>query len=266
MHGETDTPNFVIDVGAHPFPLHTKYHTVVDGTNGDTRLERIDADFLKSSLVAKGAVLDGPPGQGRTVSLDVQMTKARIEDVMVMAMKAAKPPMVGALTLTTKFLLPPGKTDVAQRLKLDGRFAISAARFTNYDVQGKIVELSRRSQGMVGQDLKDQVASDFRGRFTLANGLLELPDLAFAVPGAQVRLAGRYALKPETIDFKGNLLMDAKVSQMVTGFKSLLLKIIDPLFGKPGGGSSIPIKIEGTRSDPKFGLDMNRVFKRGGNF
>ena len=28
-------------------------------------------------------------------------------------------------------------------------------------------------------------------------------------------------------------------------------------------GSSIPIKIEGTRDDPKFGLDMGRVFNRG---
>jgi hypothetical protein len=57
--------------------------------------------------------------------------------------------------------------------------------------------------------------------------------------------------------------MDAKISQTVTGFKSVLLKIVDPLFGKEGGGSSIPIKIEGTRNDPKFGLDMGRVFRRG---
>jgi len=85
----------------------------------------------------------------------------------------------------------------------------------------------------------------------------------FAVPGAQVRLAGSYALKRETLAFKGNLLLDAKVSQTVSGFKSLLLKIVDPLFSRDGGGSSLPIKIEGTRSDPKFGLDMGRVFNRG---
>jgi hypothetical protein len=263
VHGETDTPNFVIDVGGHPFPLHTKYHAIVDGTNGDTRLEEIDATFLKSSLVAKGAVLDGPPGQGRTVSLDVQMTRARLEDIMVMAVKTPKPPMVGALKLTTTFLLPPGQTDVVDRLKLNGHFDIAAARFTDDSVQQRIVELSRRGRGQPGDQSPGQVASDFRGRFVLGGGRLDLPDLAFAVPGAQVRLGGHYGLKQEAIDFKGNLLLDAKISQTVTGFKSLLLKIVDPLFARPGGGSSIPIKIEGTRRDPKFGLDRERVFNRG---
>jgi hypothetical protein len=57
--------------------------------------------------------------------------------------------------------------------------------------------------------------------------------------------------------------MDAKISQTVTGWKSMLLKIVDPIFRKPGGGSTVPIKIEGTRNDPKFGLDVGRVFKRG---
>lgn len=265
-NGETDTPNFVINVGGHPFPLHTKYHAIVDGTNGDTRLEEIDATFLKSSLAAKGAVLDGLPGQGRTVSLDVQMTKARVEDVMLMAVKTPKPPMVGALKLTTKFLLPPGETDVVDRLRLNGRFDIAGAKFTNDAVQQRIVELSRRGRGQPGDQSPAQVASDFRGRFVLGGGRLDLPDLAFAVPGAQVRLGGHYALKQEAIEFKGNLLLDAKVSQTVTGFKSLLLKIVDPLFAKPGGGSSIPIKIEGTRSDPKFGLDRDRVFNRGTGF
>src|SRR5262249_36340852 len=74
VNGETDTPDFVIEVGGHPFPLHTAYHAIVDGTTGDTLLERIDAQFLHSALVAKGAVLDGPSGQkGRTVSLDITM-------------------------------------------------------------------------------------------------------------------------------------------------------------------------------------------------
>ena len=263
VNGESDTPNFVINVSGHPFPLHATYHTIVDGTNGDTRIDRIDAGFLKSSLVARGAVLGGPPGRGRTISLDIQITRARLEDVMAMAVKTPKPPMVGALTLTTKFLLPPGKADVVDRLRLNGRFEISAARFTNDDVQRKIVELSRRGRGQPGQLGQEQVASDFRGRFVLGGGRLDLPDLAFAVPGAQVRLGGSYELQKEALDFKGNLLIDAKVSQAVTGFKSMLLKIVDPIFARPGGGSSIPIKIEGTRSDPKFGLDRDRVFNRG---
>jgi hypothetical protein len=263
-NGETDTPDFMIAVGGHKFPLHTKYQALIDGTNGDTRLENIDATFLSSHLIAKGAVLDGPKGEhGRTVSLEVNMDKARIEDVMTMAVPAPKPPMVGALRLTTKFLLPPGETDVSQRLRLDGRFAIGRAQFTSYDIQGKINELSKRGRGQVENVKEENVVSDFQGRFKLADGQLALPELTFAVPGAKVELSGNYGLKPETLEFKGQLLLDGLVSDTVKGWKRWILKPADTIFKQSdGSGSAIPIKIAGTRKDPKFGLDVRAVFKR----
>jgi hypothetical protein len=263
--GETNTPDFTIAVGGHPFPLYVQYQALIDGTNGDTRLNVIDAWFLSSYLHATGAVLDAPKGQhGRTVSLDVAMDKSRIEDVMTMAVKTASPPMMGGLKLSTKFLLPPGENDVVDRLRLDGRFSILKARFTNYDVQGKIEELSKRGRGKTAEVAKTRVASDFQGRFKLGGGRLTLPEVSFDVPGARVELAGNYALKHETLDFKGQLLLDAKISQTTTGWKSLLLKVVDPLFKqKDGSGSAIPIKIGGSRSAPDFGLDVRRVFKRG---
>ena len=52
--------------------------------------------------------------------------------------------------------------------------------------------------------------------------------------------------------------MDAKVSQMTTGFKSFLLKAADPFFRKQGAGAVIPIKITGTRDKPSFGLELRR--------
>jgi len=211
-NGETDTPDFTITVGGHPFRLQTKYQALIDGTNGDTRLEKIDASFLGSHLLASGAVLDGPKGQhGRTVTLDVEMDKAHVEDVMTMAVNTPKPPMVGGLKLTTKFLLPPGETDVSQRLRLDGRFTIARAKFTSADVQSKIDDISRRAKGNVekngdqskAQNVKQEsVAADYQGRFKLADGTLMLPDLTFVVPGAKVQLAGYYALKAETLHFK----------------------------------------------------------------
>jgi len=263
--GTTDTPDFTIAVGGHPFPLHTTYEALIDGTNGDTRLENIDAWFLNSYVNAKGAVLDAPKGKdGRTVTLDVHMDRSRIEDVMKMAVKTPAAPMTGALKLDTKLVLPPGDKDVSDRLNLDGQFWIAQARFTNYDVQGKIEELSKRGRAKTAEPTVEHVASDFRGKFRLANGRLSLPNLTFAVPGAKVQLAGVYSLGPEALDFKGELLLDAKISQTVTGVKSIMLKVIDPLFKqKDGNGSSIPIKIQGTRESPDFGLDVKRVFKKG---
>jgi hypothetical protein len=262
--GTTDTPDFLIKVGGHPFPLHVAYESLIDGTNGDTRLPVMDAWFLSSYLHASGAVLGAPQGKdGRTVTLDVDMSNARIEDIMTMAVKTPKPPMTGALTLKTKFVLPPGHADVVDRLRLNGRFSIDTASFTSLDVQSTLNQLSKRASAKTADPQTARVVSDFAGRFILADGRLRLPELTFAVPGAKVELAGAYGLKPETLDFKGRLLLDAKISQTVTGFKSVMLKVVDPFFRqKDGTGSEIPIKIVGTRSNPDFGLDVHRVFHR----
>src|SRR5262249_13591747 len=154
------------------------------------------------------------------------------------------------LQLTTKFLLPPGESDVVQRLRLDGRFAIAKVRFTSYDVQGKINELSKRSRGEGDEPKTETVASNFGGRFKLASGRLDLPDLTFSVPGAKVELAGDYGLRQETLDFKGQVVLDAMISDMVTGWRKWLMKPADSIFRKPkkeGKGSIIPVKVTGTR-------------------
>lgn len=262
IHGETDTPSFRVAAGGRPVPLRTKYHAIVDGTNGNTILERVDGSFLNTSLVAKGGVIGRPGRRGRTVTLDVTMTRARLEDVLQLVMRSAKAPMTGALTVKTKLELPPGDLEVVKRLRLDGNFGIAGTRFTNVDVQGKINGLSRRSLGKPPAQQTKRVASQFNGAFKLSDGTITIPDVTFDVPGSTVRLSGTYDLVPETLNFTGTVFMAAKVSETTTGYRRLLLKIVDPIFNKKGGGSAIPIKISGHRNDPSFGLDRGRVFKR----
>ena len=80
--------------------------------------------------------------------------------------------------------------------------------------------------------------------------------LSFDVPGAGVALAGTYNLRDDGLGFHGTLKLDAKLSQMTTGWKSILLKPVDRFFQKDGAGTEIPFKVEGTRSAPRFGLDF----------
>jgi hypothetical protein len=261
IHGNTTTPEFTVEVGGHPVALHAAYHAVVDGTNGDTRLERIDGSFLNTSLVATGAVLDVPGGDGHRVSLDVTIDRGRLEDVLRLAVGTPKPPLSGALQLHTSFEIPPGDRDVVQKLRLNGRFTIVHGRFASDEIQQKIAELSHRARGRSADVQQERVASDFTGRFALGHGVLKLPTVTFNVPGADVRLSGQYALRQETLDFHGNLLMDAKVSQTVGGFKSVLLRAVDPLFRRDGR-TVIPIQITGTRQDPSFGLEKGRLLRR----
>ena len=61
--------------------------------------------------------------------------------------------------------------------------------------------------------------------------------------------------------FAGYVMMDAKVSQTVGGWKSIVLKVFDPIF-KKDGRTFIPITIKGNRNDPKFGVDVKRMFNK----
>ena len=137
VNGTTKTPDFSVDVAGQGVPLDTRFRAIVDGTNGDTYLEQVDAQFLQTSLTARGAIVGGPHGHGRTVDLDVVMPKGRVEDVLKLAVKSSKAVMEGRLTMKTKLVLPPEHRKVADRLRLDGTFAVDDARFTNAEVQRK---------------------------------------------------------------------------------------------------------------------------------
>jgi hypothetical protein len=262
VDGETDTPNFSLNVAGQPVPLHTNFHAIVDGTNGDTHLEPVDAMLQNSHIVARGDVIT-VPNQGHQITLDVTVQPARIEDVLNLAVKSQPPVMTGNLVLHTKLNLPPGDASVTDKLGLKGSFRITDVHFGNPDIQSKVDQLSLRSQGHPGQikqdadkNIKPNIASDMRGNFTLANSRLTLTGLRYVVPGAEVAIHGVYDLNGGQLDFTGTARLDATVSQMVTGWKSWLLKPVDPFFSKHGAGTEVPISITGTRSNPKFQLDL----------
>jgi len=186
--------------------------------------------------------------------------------VLRLAVKAAKAPLTGRMDLTTTFLLPAGEQDVIDRLRLDGRFRLAQARFSNIDVQRRIEALSLRARGNEDPQATgdgSSVVSNLRGRFVMRGAKLDFKELTFNIPGAEVQLAGIYDLHAEALDFKGELLVDATLADMTSGFKSFLARLAQPFFRRKGGGSRFPIKISGPRSKPEFGLDMGRVFRRG---
>jgi hypothetical protein len=262
VKGQTDTPDFMINLSEHQVPLKTSYRAVVDATNGNTTLDPVDATILNTGITARGGVYEVEGVHGRVVKLDVTIESGRLEDVMRLAVKTPRPPMDGALSLVTALTIPPGPKDVVDKLALDGQFAITGGRFTDRGVQTKVSELSRRASGRkAGTTDPARVTSNFAGRFRLGNGRLSLSPLTFDVPGAVVTLRGGYSLRSETLAFAGDLNMDASLSQTTSGFKSLLLRMADPIF-RSKGKTVVPLRISGTRHDPHFGLDMKRVFRR----
>lgn len=262
VKGHTDTPDFSVDIAAHPVHLKTQFHAVVDGTNGNTFLEQVEARLSETVILAKGAVERAEDVKGRKVTLDVVIDDGRIEDVLKLAVKGDKPVMTGRMQLKTKFLLPAGDRDVIERLELDGTFKLGQAQFTNLNVQERIDMLSRRGRGDVAKD-GPSVVSNFSGDFVLRNGRLTFSALRFEVPGAIVQLVGNFDLKAEMLDFTGHLLLDASLADTTTGVKALAARAAQPFFRRPGGGSKLPIRITGPRSKPQFGLDVRKTLTPG---
>lgn len=262
VRGVTSTPDFRLALAGQPLRLDTRFHAVVDGTRGDTALEEVDATLGESRILAKGLVAGQRGAKGRTISLEVKVAGGRFEDFMTLAVKSAEPPMRGVLGLDAAFELPPGEDDVAERLNLNGTFTLGQGQFTSDTVQDKIDEMSRRGRGQPQNQNLHNVMSTFGGDFRLRDGVLRLPQLQFRVRGAVVDLAGSYRLRQEALNFAGTLTLAASLSQTTTGFRSLLLKAVDPFFRKSGAGAVLPIKVTGTVDKPSFGLDVGRVFSR----
>ena len=257
VQGTTDTPKFQVDAGGQPVPLKTRFTAIVDGSDGDTYLKQVDASFLETSMVARGAVigLEGVPG--RRIEVDVDMQNGRIEDLLRLAVQSDKPILQGAARLQAKLVIPPEKKKVIDKLQLNGEFVLSQAKFTDAGVQTKLTGLSRRGQGLDKEEEIGDVLSNLRGRFVVENAAVTFSSLTFSVPGAAVELAGRYGMRDEQIDFKGKLKMQATLSQVAGGgMKGFFLKAFDPFFKEKDAGMVLPIKISGTRKTPKFGLDF----------
>ena len=259
VSGQTDTPDFQVASSGHPVPLHTEFHAIVDGTSGDTYLRPVKATFLHTSFTASGSIIRMRTAHGHDIELDVVLDRARIEDLLRLGVRTNPPVMTGAVQMATRLSLAPGDATVADRLKLAGTFHVPDGHFTNQKVQKKLDSLSLRSRGKPKQarDNPDEdVPVDLQGVFSLKDGLLSFSFLHFLVPGTHVDMTGTYGLDGQKFDFHGKARMDAKVSQMTTGWKSILLKPVDPFFRKDGAGTEVPVRVTGTESEPHFGLDF----------
>jgi hypothetical protein len=270
VDGETETPDFRLTHFGNALPLHTRYHALVDGTNGDTWLNSVEATLGRSHFTTQGQIVravrvdaDGAlHGAGHNIALSVNVDRARIEDFLLLASHSATPQLTGVVMAKSSLLIPPGAAPVHERIKLDGSFALDQARFASDKIQGRIAELSLRGQGRPNEVKSidpSSILSRMQGAFQLGGGVLTLPALDYSVPGAEIQLKGTYGLENGVIDFTGSAKMEATVSKMLGGWKGFLLKPADRFFRKDGAGTEVPIHIGGTRKEPKIGIGAEQT-------
>ena len=258
VEGDAFVPNFSLSVSGKPVALQAHYVAVVDGTNGNTYLDSIEARFLQTALRVSGEVVDLPGAPSRRIILAVTTSDARAEDLLTLVTRGNPPSIAGAVKLHAQFELPAGSGDIVNRLSLNGEFEMVRAFFESRQTQEKIDALSRRGQGKPGNEAIYDVTCNIRGNLRVRDAEAQFSMLEFTVPGASASLKGSYGLKTETIDLHGRLRLSSKLSQTTTGIKSVWLRALNPFFKSGSGGSVLPIKITGPRSNPSFGLELRR--------
>lgn len=265
ISGETETPDFEVETGRHPVIQTTKFNAYVDATKGDTFLNRVDADFWKTHLVAQGSIAKSSDGKGKTALIDFRSGKARIEDILRLFVKKDRAPMSGNVILQAHAEIPPGSERFLKKVKLRGTFGISEGLFSEHTQQG-VDKLSAGARGDKEADKGDKgkdeddpetVLSDLKGQVNLIGGTARFADLSFAVPGAVANMHGTYDLISHKIDLRGQLKVDTKISNTSSGTKAFLLRVMEPFFKKRHRGEIVPVRISGTYEHPTFGLDLN---------
>jgi hypothetical protein len=253
--GTTDVPDFEVKTGEHKVKLVTQYIAFVDAIHGDTFLKHVEAHFRRTSVAVQGSIAGLKGRKGKTALLDLTSWQARIEDILGLFVSEPRAPMSGPVTLKAKVEIPPGKEPFLEKVKLEGEFGIDDGTFSKPETQKNVNELSAGARGEKMDDA-ETVLSDLKGQVVLEGGLARFSNLTFSIPGAKARMHGTYNLINHKIDLHGRMRVDTKISKTTTGVKSLLLKIMDPIFKKKKKGEIVPVHIAGTYEHPQFGLDL----------
>jgi hypothetical protein len=252
--GVASVPDFRLKRSGTPVRLHTEFEVLVDGTNGNTTLKPVHARLGKSNFTTSGTIIKHEGDRRKTISLHASMPSGDMRDILTLAMKGG-PFMEGTIKLDTKIDIPPLSGKVKEKLQLDGAFEVTEGKFLKSTIQDQVDTLSRRGQGKPKSQEIDEVVSRMSGDFILQDEVITFKTLAFEVAGAAVNISGNYNLDGDLLDFRGALMLKARLSQTQSGWKRWVLKPVDPFFSKNGAGTFLKIKVAGSSKEPKFGLD-----------
>jgi AsmA-like C-terminal region len=264
--GDINIPDFSVTRSEHVVPLRTQYQGLVNGTNGDVALPRVETKFLHTSIVSSAKIEGTQQSHGKIADIDLAVSDGRIEDLLQIFVRGHKPSLEGISSFRAHVVIPPGNDPFLKKLKLDGEFGVSGAEFPKRKTAQSVAELSERASGEKEKDIEkkqnndedpERVISDLSGKVDLSRAIANFSQLSFSVPGAHAQMHGTYGLITQKIDLHGTLKTDAKFTQVAGGgAKSIFAKPLDVVFKRKKGGAVIPVHLVGTYSDPQVGLDV----------
>jgi|HubBroStandDraft_6_1064221.scaffolds.fasta_scaffold00673_9 hypothetical protein len=260
-HGSIDIPDFMVTRSQHAIHLRADYHAFIDGTNGDVELERVNASFLKTHVVAKAHIAGRSGRHGKTAAVDLAVHNGRIQDVLRMFVREPKPPFNGITSFRAHVIIPPEKRPFVQKVLVNGDFGVEDGQFTTVSTQKEIDALSNKSRGVkpdeqAEEEDPERVISNLAGHVDLRNATGSFINLSLNVPGASAVMHGTYNLQSQAVNLHGTLRTDVELSKTTSGLKSVLLKPFDVFFKRKHTGAEVPVHLIGTYKDPQAGLDL----------
>jgi hypothetical protein len=257
VSGTTDIPDFEISSGGHRVKLDTKFDAYVDATRGDTFLKRVEAHWGRTTVIAEGRVAHSDAHKGKFTDLHLSVRNGRIENILGPFVSEPRSPMSGQTSIEAHSELPPGNEPFLARVKLQGRFGIEEGNFSKPRTQRDVDQLSAGARGQDKED-PETVLTNLKGQVVLTGGTAHFSGLSFGIPGAKARMHGTYNVINHKVDLHGKMRVDTRISKTASGFKALLLKVMDPIFKKKKKGEVVPVHIGGTYEKPEYGLDLNQ--------
>lgn len=242
-------PDFDVSDG-HPTPIAGSIQCTINGLNGDVAYHALEVRTGATIVQASGSTAGTP---GKTTVIDLVVRNGRAEDVLLPFITRPVP-ITGPAALHAHAVLDPSQPNrgFLDRLHVTGAFDAPAENVTDADMRKELTSFSLRAQGGKAPDPpKDApppavgALSSLQGPVTIEKGIAHTPDLEFQVAGAKARLAGTFNFDNEAVHLTGKLGTDAELSHDTTGFKSILLKPLDPFFKKHKRGAVIPIAVTG---------------------
>jgi hypothetical protein len=265
VDGTSDIPDLAFDTSAHPIALHIDYHAILNGLRGTLDVEPATLHLLGTTFTATGSVARDPDHptatSGFDTDLDLVMKSGRAEDVLALVSSPRPAIMTAIMSSTTHLAIKPGPQRLIQRIVATGSAQLDNVLFSNPTIQQQFDSLSLRAEGhpkeakQLGPNVP-KAPSDVTGNFRMSNGNIDLSQVVSRRPAMLILLDGRYELTGTEMDMHGVLRTAVPASHMTSGWKSLLAKPLDPFLKKHGAGMELPIRVNGDRSNPHFGLDL----------
>lgn len=245
----SQTNDFAVADGK-PTPMNADANCNINGLTGEVVVNSVTIRSAESTIIAKGSVQGAP----KITNFDFNLANGRAQDVMRPFIQDDVP-ITGSVWLHGHAYVAPTRPGAGflDRLRVDGAFDVPGERLTSRDVEQKLSSFSQRaeggkpdqhSNGANAQSETDAVSS-LEGSVTIRNGIAATSRLRFQVAGASANLNGTFNFHNENVHLVGTLATEADLSHDTTGFKSFLLKPLDPFLKKRNAGAVVPIAVTG---------------------